>query len=306
MKVGLYPGCSLKGSSREYLESLLAVSRAMGIELEEVADWNCCGSTAAHNLDRELALALPARILATSEKQGMEEVVVPCAACFHRLSLTRQELLDDEALRGKISRIISMEVQGSVRVMNVLEFLERFVIDGIRERIRVPFARKVACYYGCFLVRPPKVVCFDRPEDPRSMDEILKKIGATPVEWAFKVECCGAGFSVSRTDLVARLGGEIIEDALSRGAEAIVVACPMCHSNLDMRRRQIEKRARKRYSIPIVYVTQAVGMALGLGRKELGLHRHFVPVVFSGPISDPPKGRIPVPPGPACRRSGGK
>lgn len=287
MKIGLYPGCSLKGSSREYLESLLAVSRAMGIELEEVTDWNCCGSTAAHNLDRELSLALPARILATAEKQGMEEVVVPCAACFHRLSLTRQELLEDEALKEKISRIISMEVRGSVRVVNVLEFLERFVLNGIGERIRVPFARKVACYYGCFLVRPPKVVCFDRPEDPRSMDEILKKIGATPVEWAFKVECCGAGFSVSRTDLVARLGGEILEDAVSRGAEAMVVACPMCHSNLDMRRKQIEKRARKRYPIPVVYVTQAVGMALGLGRKELGLHRHFVPVTFPGQGSGP-------------------
>ena len=295
MKVGFYPGCSLKGAAREYGESLLAVSRAMGIELEEVRDWNCCGSTAAHNLNRELSLALPARILATAEKQGMEEIVVPCAACFHRLSLTRQELLEDEEMKRKISRIISMEYRGSVRVMNVLEFLERFVIDGIGERLRVPFARKVACYYGCFLVRPPKVVRFDRPEDPRSMDEILKKIGATPIDWAYKVECCGAGFSVSRTDLVARLGGEILEDALSRGAEAVIVACPMCHSNLDMRRRQIEKRARKKYSIPVVYVTQAVGMALGLGRKDLGLHRHFVPVVFSEKNSDPEGGRIPAP-----------
>jgi heterodisulfide reductase subunit B2 len=306
MKIGYYPGCSLKGSAREYGESLLAVSRAMGIELEEVADWNCCGSTAAHNLDRELSLALPARILATAEKQGMEDIVVPCAACFHRLSLTRQELLGDEETRKKISRIIAMEVRGSVRVMNVLEFLERFVVDGIGERLKVPFDRKVACYYGCFLVRPPKVVCFDRSEDPRSMDEILKKIGATPVEWAYKVECCGAGFSVSRTDLVARLSGEILEDALSRGAEAIIVACPMCHSNLDMRRRQIEKRARKRYPIPVVYVTQAVGMALGLGRKELGLHRHFVPVAFTEKSSGSRKGRKPAQSGPARNESGVK
>jgi len=280
MKIGFYPGCSLKGSSREYSESLIAVCRVMGIELEEVADWNCCGSTAAHNLNRALSLALPARVLATAEKQGLEEIVVPCAACFHRLSLTKQELLENEELKRNISEIISMEYRGSTRVMNVLEFIERYVVGGIGEKIRVPFARKVACYYGCLLVRPPKVVRFDRPEDPRSMDEILNKIGATPIEWAYKVECCGAGFSVSRTDLVARLGGEILDDAVSRGAEAVIVACPMCHSNLDMRRRQIEKHAGKKYPIPVVYVTQAVGLALGLDRKKLGLHRHFVPVQF--------------------------
>ena len=295
MKIGFYPGCSLKGSSREYSESLIAVCRAIGIELEEVRDWNCCGSSAAHNLNRELSLALPARVLATAEKQGLEDIVVPCAACFHRLSLTRQELLEDEETRRKVSETIAMEYRGSARVMNVLEFLDRFVIGEIAEKIRFPFSRRVACYYGCLLVRPPKVVRFDRPEDPRSMDEILKKIGATPVEWAYKVECCGAGFSVSRTDLVARLGGEILEDAVSRGAEAVIVACPMCHSNLDMRRRQIEKYVGKKYSIPVVYVTQAVGLALGLNRKKLGLHRHFVPVVFSEQNSDPEEGRIPAP-----------
>jgi len=140
-------------------------------------------------------------------------------------------------------------------------------------------------------VRPPKVVRFDRPEDPRSMDEILKKIGATPIDWAYKVECCGAGFSVSRTDLVARLGGEILEDALSRGAEAVIVACPMCHSNLDMRAADRKTGPEEVFdSGRLRHPGRRHGS--GTGRKDLGLHRHFVPVVFSEKNSDPEEGRI--------------
>ncbi len=123
MKTGFYPGCSMKGSAREYSESLLAVSQALGRELPEIPDWNCCGATAAHNLDRDLALALPARILAAAEKNGMDEVLVPCAACYSRLSVTRHELLEDDALRQKISGLIEADYRGTARVLNIIEWL---------------------------------------------------------------------------------------------------------------------------------------------------------------------------------------
>jgi heterodisulfide reductase subunit B len=278
MKTGLYPGCSMKGSAREYSESLLAVARALGRELPEIPDWNCCGATAAHNLDRDLALALPARILAAAEKDGMDEVLVPCAACYSRLSMTRHELLQDEKLRQKISGLIETDYHGSARVLNIIEWLS--AIPGLESKIREPFAHRVACYYGCLLVRPAGILHFDRPEDPQSMDLLMKKLGADPLDWAFKTECCGAGFSVSRTDLVARLSGLILEDAVSRGAEAVIVACPMCHLNLDMRRPNIEKRAGKKYDIPVIYITQALGMALGIEAKTLGLQSHKVAVKF--------------------------
>jgi len=274
MKTGFYPGCSMKGSAREYSESLLAVAKALGRELPEVPDWNCCGATAAHNLDRDLALALPARILAAAEKEGMEEVLVPCAACYSRLSVTRHELLEDEALRQRISGLVETDYRGTAKVLNIIEWLA--AIPDLESRIKRPFARKVACYYGCLLVRPAGIVNFDRPEEPQSMDRLMKLIGAQPIDWAFKTECCGAGFSISRTDLVAKLSGLILEDAVSRGAEAVVVACPMCHLNLDMRRPNIEKRAGKKFPIPVVYITQAVGLALGLAPKKLGLQRHKV------------------------------
>lgn len=278
MKTGFYPGCSMKGSAREYSESLLAVAAALGTALPEVPDWNCCGATAAHNLDPDLALALPARILAAAEKAGMDEVLVPCAACYSRLSVTRHELLQDDALRQKISGLVEADYRGTARVVNIIEWLAG--IPGLESRVKAPFARRVACYYGCLMVRPAGVVNFDRPEDPQSMDLLMKKMGAEPVEWAFKTECCGAGFSVSRTDLVARLSGLILEDASERGAEALIVACPMCHLNLDMRRPNIEKSAGKKYAIPVIYITQALGLAMGLEPKKLGLQRHKVPVKF--------------------------
>jgi heterodisulfide reductase subunit B len=292
MKTGFYPGCSMKGSAREYSESLLAVAQALGRELPEIPDWNCCGATAAHNLDRDLALALPARILAAAEKDGMDEVLVPCAACYSRLSVTRHELLEDEPLRQKISGLIETDYRGTARVLNIIEWLAS--IAGLESKIKAPFARRVACYYGCLLVRPAGIVNFDRPEDPQSMDLLLKRIGAEPIAWAFKTECCGAGFSVSRTDLVAKLSGLILDDAVARGAEAVIVACPMCHLNLDLRRPNIEKHAGKKYDIPVIYITQAVGLALGIEAKKLGLQRHKVAVKFSASADRPPAMEMPV------------
>lgn len=281
MKTGFYPGCSMKGSAREYSESLLAIAQVLGRELPEVPDWNCCGATAAHNLDHDLALALPARILAAAEAAGMDEVLVPCAACYSRLSVTRHELLADEKLRSRISGLIESEYRGTTRVLNIIEWLG--AMAELENFVRFPFRHRVACYYGCLLVRPAGVVNFDRPEEPQSMDLLLKKIGAEPIDWAFKTECCGAGFSVSRTDLVAKLSGLVLDDAVGRGAEAVIVACPMCHLNLDMRRPNIEKRSGRKYGVPVIYITQALGLALGISPKRLGLQRHKVAVKFPPP-----------------------
>jgi len=285
MKIGFYPGCSLTGSSREYSESLIALAEAVGIELQEIPDWNCCGATAAHNMDHELALALPARILASAEAAGLEEVVVPCAACYSRLFVTQHELNEDEKLKKRVSEIIERELKGTSKIINVLELLQRIPEEKWKSAITHPFTHSVACYYGCLLVRPHKILKFDRPEDPQSMDQLMRKIGANPVEWPFKIECCGAGFSVSRTETVSRLSGKIIEDAVDRGAKAIIVACPMCHSNLDMRRGNIEEYVDKKLDIPVMYITQAVGMAMGIPREKLGLHRHKVPVKL--PVEKP-------------------
>ncbi|MCX6256156.1 MAG: CoB--CoM heterodisulfide reductase iron-sulfur subunit B family protein [Bacteroidia bacterium] len=278
MTLGFYPGCSLKGSSREYAESVLAVAKAFDIKIEEIKDWNCCGATAAHNMNKELSLALPARILSLAEKQGFTEIVVPCAACYSRLTVTKHELAEDIVLKATVTEANGLEYNGTVSVLNIIQMLDKYVTPNLGSNVVKPFDHKVACYYGCLLVRPHEILKFDREEDPQSMDVLMLKAGATPIDWAFKTECCGAGLSVSRTSSVGRLSGKIIGDARDRGAEAIIVACPMCHSNLDMRRDAINSFLGEKTDIPVLYITQAIGLALGLDRKALGLQRHFVKV----------------------------
>ncbi len=278
MVLGFYPGCSLKGSSREYAESVIAITRKFDIELKEIPDWNCCGATAAHNLNKELSLALPARVLALAEKEGMKEILVPCAACYNRLATTQHELNHDPQLKEKVIQTIGLNYSGNVTILNIIQMLDKYIAPNLEENIADTYKKKVACYYGCLLVRPHNILNFDREEDPKSMDLLVKKIGAEPIDWAFKTECCGGGLSISRTNTVGRLSGEIIRDAVDRGAEAVVVACPMCHSNLDMRRAEINKYLGMQISIPILYITQILGLSLGIDRKSLGLERHFVKV----------------------------
>ncbi|HEX2968368.1 MAG TPA: CoB--CoM heterodisulfide reductase iron-sulfur subunit B family protein [Bacteroidales bacterium] len=278
VKTGFYPGCSLEGSARDYNESVLSLAGAFGIELHQIPDWNCCGATAAHNLNKELSIALPARILALAEKNCMEEILVPCAACYSRLVVTRHELMQKPDLRKRITEVIGMDYTGSGRILNVVEWIDKYITPSIEGKVKTPFTHRVACYYGCFLVRPNKILKYDRVENPETMDIVMKKIGAEPIDFAFKTECCGAGLSISRTDIVSKLSGKIIEDAVHRGAEAIIVACPMCHSNLDMRRPDINKCWNTKFDIPVIFVTQAIGLAVGLTPDKVGLKRHFVKV----------------------------
>ena len=273
--LGYYPGCSLSGTAREYDESLRAIAPRIGIRLVEIEDWNCCGASSAHNLDHDLALALPARILALAEMQGLSEVLVPCAACYNRLMQTRKNLKDDNALRLRISKVLGMDYKGIARPMNIIEMLSDAEID---EQAAASFKNNVACYYGCLLVRPQQVINYDRPEDPQTMDMVLRKLGANTIDWEFKTECCGAGLSIARTDIVTDLSAKVLNDAVKRGAEAVIVACPMCHANLDMRRPLINKKTGIKNTLPVIYITQAIGLALGISEKELGLNRHIVPV----------------------------
>jgi len=284
MRIGYYPGCSLLGSSREFDESVRALAQALELELVTVPDWNCCGASSAHVLDHKLSLALPARILAQAEAAGLTEVLAPCAACYNRLASARAELAAAPALAAEIAGIIDLPVTGKVKVVNVLEVLDRFQ-EVIKARTTAGFEHKVACYYGCLLVRPPKVVAFDRPEDPQSMDRLMAAAGAQPLDWNFKTECCGAAFSVTRTDLVARMSGRIVADAVRHGAEAIVVACPMCQSNLDMRRPEINRELGADHQVPVIFITQALGLAMGLDPVALGLQRHLVPALSLQPAA---------------------
>ncbi len=278
MKIGYYPGCSLKGTAKEYDESLHAVALRFGIELVEVKDWNCCGATAAHSLNKNLSIALPARDLALAEAQGFDELLVPCAACYSRLATARHEFRHDEKVRAELPKIIEMPYTGKCKPINVIEFLEKYIVPELGGKVEKSLGFKAACYYGCLLVRPPKIAEVERYENPDMMEKIMKALGAEPIDWAFKTECCGAGLSIAKSDIIGKLSGRIMEDAVDRGAEAVIVACPMCQSNLDMRRGEINGYLSKKINAPVLFITQAIGLALGASRTELGLDRHIVPV----------------------------
>ncbi len=282
MKIGFYPGCSLAGSAREYSESLLAISKEAGIELSEIPDWNCCGATAAHNLNQELSVLLPARNLALAGLADMDELVIPCAACYNRLVITQHRLSEDEKLKNEVSAKLGLPLSNTIIIRNVLQFLGQYIVPLLDHLVKSPLNIDVACYYGCLLVRPPKVLETERFEDPMTMDVIMQNLGANPIDWPFKTECCGAGFSVSKPGIVGELSGKILRDAVGRGAKALVVACPMCHSNLDMRRPAIEKYLQRKIDIPVIYITQAIALAMGLTPDQAGIQRHFVPVHLTG------------------------
>jgi heterodisulfide reductase subunit B len=268
MKVSYYPGCALHGTALEYDESIQALSRMLGVEMRELPDWNCCGASSAHVTDESLALSLPARNLAIAEAQGMD-LVIPCAACYGRVKAAEKEML---ARRG------SAAPKQSFRVLNLLDFI---VTAGLSEKIATLKKRtlnglKVACYYGCLLVRPPKVTGAKNHENPQEMDRLMALIGAEPVPWSYKTDCCGGSLVISRTDIVRRLTQKLFDGALRAGAEAIVVACPLCQSNLDSRQEEISREAGKRYNLPVFYFTELIGLAMGHGDAGKWFKRHFV------------------------------
>jgi heterodisulfide reductase subunit B len=276
--LGYYPGCSLHGTSREFDESLRAVLAALGVELLELDDWSCCGASSAHSRSLELGVALPARNLALAENQGFADVLAPCAACYNRLA-TASLAAAEPGMAERLQDVLGRPFANTVAVRSVLDVLcgEATLIEERAAATLTPnplVGLKLAAYYGCLLVRPPEIAGADDPEAPTSMDAIIAACGADPVDWNMKVECCGGAFSVSRTRSVVRLGRAIIEDARRHGAEAIVVACPLCHSNLDLRQKAMRERGEE--AMPVLFVTQVAGLALGLPAAELGLDRHFV------------------------------
>ncbi len=264
MKVSYYPGCSLHGTSLEYDESTRAMTALLGVELRELPDWNCCGASSAHATDDSLAHNLVARNLAIAEKEG-RDVVVPCAACYGRLKGGERE----------------MEAGGKKLPFRILSLLELLVEEGLPERIKGLVKRplsglKMVSYYGCLLVRPPKVTGAKKYENPEEMDRVLGLLGAEMIPWSYKTDCCGGSLVLTRTDIVRRLTRKLFDKALEAGAEAIAVACPLCQSNLDTRQEEISAEAGRKYELPILYVTELIGLSLGHPDAGKWWKRHFV------------------------------
>lgn len=271
MKVSYYPGCSLEATARDYQESIAYVCGQLGIDLEEIPDWSCCGATAAHNTDDFLSIALPGRNLALAEKIGLD-LVVPCPLCFNRLKTASHQL--QKGPREDRPYVYA----GKTRVWDLLDFLSHpDRLSRIQAKVRQPLKDlSLVCYYGCQANRPPKITGATSYENPQNMDNLLKALGATVPDWSYKTDCCGASHTIARPDIVNTLVHRLYERALEAGAEAIVVSCQMCQANLDMPQKTISEIFRKVYDLPVYYFTELIGVSWKGPEVKTWLSRHMV------------------------------
>lgn len=272
-----YPGCSSTGTSLEYDMSSRTICSALGINLVEVVDWNCCGSTPAHTVDHTLSAALSARNLDQVASMGFDSCVSTCPSCIANLKTARHRMKDAD-FRDNVNKLLDKPADIQVETKSVLQILvEDYGIENIKKKVVKPLTGlTVGAYYGCILNRPAELMQFDDREHPMAMDNIMEALGATVVPFPLKVECCGASHGIPRKDVVMRLSGKLLDKAQEIGAMALVTACPLCQMNLDMRQKQINKANGSTHAMPIFYFTQLMGLALGLSEKEMGIGKLVV------------------------------
>jgi heterodisulfide reductase subunit B len=297
-KLTYFPGCSAHGTSEEFDHTLKLVMKTLDVQMEEIPDWNCCGATSAHVMTENLALALPMRNLVLAEKLENKTMGIACASCYSRMKGTKKHLDEhpEQAKRINSTVIDEGEYKGTIDIKSMLQYcFEEIGLETIKSKVTKSLSGlKVACYYGCLLTRPKDVTRFDSPEYPMSMDLLMEALGAKAMEFDFKTECCGASFSISNTEVVESLTGKILEVAKESGAHMVVVACPLCQSNLDMRQPDIEKHSGKKLDLPVMYFTQLMALAFGYPESELRLPKHIVPVEaalkhIGDPVPEPEK-----------------
>jgi len=281
MKYAYFPGCSIHASAREYEMAAQAVNKRLDIEFVEIPDWNCCGSIdAVHAYNPLLSVSLAARNLALAEAMNMD-IVTLCSACFFTLSRANNVLREDAAMKIKVDKALAeagLKYAGGVKVRHYLDILTNDVgLDKIRQQVKVPLkGLKVAPYYGCLVVRPAGIQRFDDVEHPMSMDRIVEALGAEAVYYPDKTRCCGASLVITDEDVMLEMTKSSLLTAKNAQADCLVTPCPMCHFNLDAKQKDVESRFKVDIGLPVLYITQLMGLAFGLSPKELGLHRNIV------------------------------
>ncbi len=280
MKIAYYPGCSLHSTGAEYDISTRKVCDKMGIELAEVKDWICCGSSPAAHSDELMSLALAAKNLAlAAETENLKEVCAPCSFCYSRLKYA-QAGMADEKVRSDVEHVIGSPCPQDIKVLHMLDvFVERTGTEAVRDKVvRNLGGIKVVCYYGCLMTRPPKITGKENFENPTEMESVMEALGAEALDWNMKTFCCGASFAMTQTDVALELIRKILADATSVGADVIAAGCPLCHVNLDSRQEQINEKFGTNFRIPIFYFTELMGLAMGIEAKDLGLFKHLTEV----------------------------
>ncbi len=268
MKYSYYPGCAQHGTALDYRISVKAVIPKLGIELEELKNWNCCG--ALHVPDMNVRAALSARTLASTKL----DIATPCNLCYSNL-MRANKALEDSALKNKINAALIAKYDGNTKPKHLLEVIVKDLgLAKLSEHVKKPLKIKAVPYYGCLLTRPENN--FDSPENPMSLDKLISCLGAEPVKYYYKTKCCGGPVLITNEDLALGLAKDILVMAKESKADCIVVTCPMCHLQLDAKQKAVEKKYNIKIELPVIYFTQLIGLAMGLEPQKLGMDKHLV------------------------------
>jgi heterodisulfide reductase subunit B len=295
MGIPYFPGCTLSTKAKNYDRSGRAVAEALDVPLEELPEWQCCGATFPLMLDDSMALIAPTRILYQAQQAG-ERVTTLCAICFNVLRRSQALLERDEEMLDRINWFTEQDYEGDVHVAHFLEILRDEIGWGeggeaestdditrtpLAERVKRPLTGlKVAPYYGCLLLRPFEEIGLDDPEDPRILHDLVRALGAEPIDFPYSVECCGSYLVVKEPEVPKSLAEDIVSSAAEHGADLIMTACPLCQFNLDYPQRETQAR-RAGEDVPVVYFTQLMAVALDLPVETWGFEDHYVP---PGPV----------------------
>lgn len=269
MRFSYFPGCTDHSTSLEYGLSTHAVVKTLDVDLVEIEDWNCCGAAATHSINHLLSLCLPARNISKAQMTNAGPLVVPCAGCFNMLKRTEYALKNDEARRKEIEEIVQFTYDPSLEIVALMDMvLNRIGLEKVGEKVKKSLkGLKTACYYGCALVRHPKITQTDDPENPQYMDRLMKVLGAEPVDWSYKVDCCGADLALTYGDVVNKLVGKIVAMAKEAGAQCLVTSCGLCQANLEM---------RQDIGLPVFYFTELMGVAFDVEKRDGWWKKHMI------------------------------
>jgi heterodisulfide reductase subunit B2 len=273
-----FPGCSLEKMASSYHMSALETTKALGVKLKELDDWNCCGATTYFYIDELLAYTLCARNLAIAEKTGLD-VVAPCSACYKNMYFTAANLKKDADLAEHVNFALeedNLQFNGNVGVKHLLEV---FAYDIGPEELKKATIKplegvRVAPYYGCQIVRPRKDK--EDVEQPMFFESVLSAIGATPVNYPLKMRCCGGSLMISSRTAALAMSRNLLQSAVDTQTTVIATACPLCQVNLEVYQQQVNQEFGTNFSIPVLYFTQLVGLALGIPQRKLGIGKEFI------------------------------
>ena len=274
-----YPGCAMESTGKPIQASLDAVAKVLDIELRELDDWTCCGCP-SESINELAAVAMATRNLALAEKHDLD-IVVPCSCCYRNLMSAHVTFTEEPRIREQVKTAlaeVNLEYKGTARIRNLIDvFINDIGLDVIASKVQNKLSGlKVASYYGCHQSRPFGP---DDAEFPEWQDQIVQSLGAEPVFYPLKAQCCGGAHLFSNIDMVYKLIGKILDNAEIHGGKCLATTlCPLCFSNFDVNQGRIKSRAGKKFSMPVVALTQLMGVAFGMNPKELGLDKNISPV----------------------------